>query len=203
MLDRSLVSYPAISLIIILLTRLDFTGHQANLYPSKSDPNATPFSTDQAVSDYIKAGVPSNKIVLGMPLYGRSFDNTNGLGQTYSGVGQGSWEAGVWDYKVLPISPAVEEYDSEAGASYSWDATNKIIVSYDNKAMTQTKSKYIVSKGLGGGMWWEASGDRLNGDSLMGVAFGALKAAGGIEQVQNTLSYPGSQYANMVAGMSS
>ena len=179
----------------------DLTGHQANLYPSKSNPGSTPFSTDKAVSDYIAAGVPSKQIVMGIPLYGRSFTATAGLGKPYSGVGQGSWENGVWDFKVLPIAPAVEMYDSEAGASYSWDATNQIIVSYDNMASLHKKTAYIQSKGLGGAMYWESNGDRTGDQSLMHAALGDMSKAGGIEQVQNTLSYPGSQYANMVAGM--
>ena len=67
--------------------------------------------------------------------------------------------------------------------------------------MTHVKTEYIVSKSLGGGMWWEASGDRNNSESLMGAAYGDLRTAGGIEQVENNLNYPASQYANMVAGM--
>ena len=177
------------------------TGHQANLYPSKSNPNSTPFSTDKAVTDYIAAGVPSRQIVMGIPLYGRAFDSTAGLGKTYSGVGAGSWENGIWDYKVLPIAPAVEQYDAEAGASYSWDSANQIIVSYDNMNSLHKKTSYIESKALGGAMYWEANGDRNNSQSLMHAAFTDLSGAGGIEQVQNNLNYPGSQYANMVAGM--
>ncbi|KDN64736.1 putative endochitinase [Colletotrichum sublineola] len=41
------------------------TGHQANLYPSAAVAESTPFSTDDAISDYLDAGVPSYKIILG------------------------------------------------------------------------------------------------------------------------------------------
>lgn len=75
-------------------------GHQANIYPSKNDRTTTPFSTDHAVRYYIDKGVHPSKIVVGMPLYGRAFQNTKGPGTGYSGVGEGPWESGVWDYKV-------------------------------------------------------------------------------------------------------
>lgn len=78
----------------------DVAGHQANLYPSVMDEASTPFDTNDAVEYYVRQGIPASKIVLGMPLYGRSFESTRGPGQSFSGVGPGSFEPGVWDYKV-------------------------------------------------------------------------------------------------------
>jgi chitinase len=174
------------------------SGHQANLYPNSANPNATPFSTDAAVTGYTSAGVPASKIVLGMPVYGRAFESTNGLGQSFTGVGSGSWENGIWDYKVLPKAGATEYYDATSGATYSYDPSTKELISYDTPDMISKKVAYLKSKGLGGSMFWEASGDRTDGKSLISTSASSL---GGLDSSNNLLSYPNSQYANLAAGM--
>ncbi len=133
-----------------------------------------------------------------MPIYGRAFEATSGIGQPYSGVGGGSWENGIWDYKVLPKAGATVITDSVAGATYSYDSSAQELITYDTPAEVKTKVAYIKSKGLAGGMYWEASADRTDDQSLIGTSYSAF---GGLAQTQNLLSYPNSQYANMVAGM--
>ncbi|TVY18266.1 Chitinase 1 [Lachnellula arida] len=176
----------------------NYSGHDANIYPSTSNPNSTPFSTSKAVSDYIANGVPASKLVLGVPLYGRSFEGTAGIGQSYTGVGSGSWQDGVWDYKALPKAGATVSYDSVASGTYSYDASAQELISYDDPAQALIKASYIKSQRLGGAMYWETSADKNGTESLISTIAGSF---GALEQVENCLSYPGSQYANMAAGM--
>jgi chitinase len=74
--------------------------HGVQLYPSRENPKTTPFSTDQAVKYYVANGISAHNLVIGMPLYGRAFIGTDGPGCGHQGGGEGSWEQGVWDYKV-------------------------------------------------------------------------------------------------------
>ncbi|KAI6358233.1 Endochitinase 46 [Pyricularia grisea] len=174
------------------------SGHQANLFPSGSNPTATPFSTDRAVTDYIAAGVPPSKIVLGMPIYGRTFQNTDGPGRPYSGTGPGSWENGIWDFKALPRPGATEQYDAATGATWSYDATQREMVTYDTPDNVRRKVDWVKTKGLGGSMFWELSGDRTDGSSLVGTSASSL---GALDTSQNQLSYPDSQYLNIRQGL--
>jgi GH18 family chitinase len=61
---------------------LTWADNQANLYGGAR----TGVNTDSAVKHYTSSGATSSKINLGMPLYGRAFEDTNGIGQSYNGV---------------------------------------------------------------------------------------------------------------------
>ncbi|KAL9598858.1 MAG: hypothetical protein Q9179_003764 [Wetmoreana sp. 5 TL-2023] len=173
-------------------------GHQANLYPSKDNPASTPFSTAKAVEYYTSHGVASSKIVMGMPLYGRAFTGTDGPGGSFTGVPEGSWEKGIFDFKVLPKDGAKEHMDKKVGASWSYDAGQKMMVSYDSLDMAREKVGYIKDKKLGGAMWWESSGDRKGEGSLIGTVVKGLKD---LDKSSNNLEYPDSKYDNLKKGM--
>ncbi|SPB51183.1 unnamed protein product [Aspergillus niger] len=143
-----------------------YSFHQANGFDDPSISNSTPFNTEQAVQQCIDAGVIADKIVCVMPLYGRSFIGTDGLGKPFTGVGNGSWEAGVRDYKDLPHHGVKEYVLDRAIASYSYDLTVRMLTRYTPRSMGQ-KVHYIASRGLGGVMWWESSGDKSGNSSFI------------------------------------
>jgi chitinase len=179
------------------------TGHLSNVYTSESNPAATDFNTAQAI-DYYKSQISSpHKIILGMPLYGRSFANTIGLGQVFNGSGDGTWEAGVLDYKALPLNGSTVHTDKKAVASWSYDSKTKQLVSFDTPEVQTLKAKYLKKEKLGGAWWWDSSSDRTDDKSLVSTVSNALGSVEGLEQKQNNLYYPLSKYDNIRSKASS
>ncbi|KAI8360321.1 glycoside hydrolase superfamily [Mortierella sp. GBAus27b] len=171
------------------------TGHQSNLHGGDAN-------IHKAIQHYLRQGIPPHKIVMGMPSYGRAFQNTDGINHPYDGVGQGSWEQGVYDYKVLPLEGATEFYDSESVSSYSYDPVKRELITYDTPMVVDRKSEYIAHNRLGGAMFWESSSDH-KGDhsrSLTAAVSNSLRTHAPLDTTPNHLNYPTSVYDNVRAG---
>ncbi|RHZ60666.1 hypothetical protein CDV55_105669 [Aspergillus turcosus] len=183
----------------------NYSGHQANLFKDRQNPKATDFETNSGIMYYMMNGAPASKILLQSPLYGRSFNQTDGPGTNFTDVGTlGSFGgAGIWDYKALPV----EGFDAKVinipyiGASYSYDAAKKYMISYDTPEIAKMKAEYIKGAGLGGASWWEVSMDRNDTQSLIATTVDTFGGAGALEKRKNNLNYPTSKYANLRAGM--
>ncbi|KAI1750931.1 glycoside hydrolase superfamily [Xylaria castorea] len=174
------------------------SGHQANVFINKANVASTPLNTDDAVRHYESQGISGQKIVIGLPLYGRSFNGTSGLGQNYTSIGTGGPQPGVWYYKDLPKAGAREDFDEVAKATYSYDRVRRELISYDNVQSTAFKAEYVRNRRLGGTFFWEASGDRAGHGSLIKTMSRSLDW---LDSTPNNLRYPTSQYMNIRYGM--
>ncbi|XP_004342896.2 chitinase [Capsaspora owczarzaki ATCC 30864] len=163
----------------INLMGYDFNGgwdvshvaHNAPLYANPADPSSSrnSMNVDAAVTAYLATGMPSNKLVLGVPFYGHSFagvgSTNNGLFQSGSNTGPGTWEAGSVDYSDIEShyigkSGYVRYWDSASEVPYLYSPSTKVWVSYDDAESLTSKCVYINTKKLGGAMAWDLSSDR-------------------------------------------
>ena len=145
----------------------------------QSDPSADPdvkmrFNARSAVDAYLAAGVAPAKITMGVPFYGRGWagvtNAANGLFQPATGLPAGTWEAGVFDYKDLAthyVPTMTRHWSEEAQVPWLFDGASGVMITYDDAQSIGIKARYAKSKGLGGVMFWDSSGD--NGDLLSAV----------------------------------
>jgi len=143
------------------------TAHQAGLYDN-ADPIDGNYNMDSAVQTLLEAGVPADKIIPGLPFYGRSFAGVsggdNGFGAPFSGAGPGSFEGGILDYRDIAENYTEDEgytryWDDVAKAPWLYNPTSGVYVSYDDACAIGHKVAYANSYDLGGVMFWETSGD--------------------------------------------
>jgi chitinase len=167
-LDHTEMGKAALYLNYINLMTYDYfqnkTGiavHHTNLFASNK--YNTENSADNAVNEYIKAGVPAAKLVMGMAFYGRSEMVTdsaqNGLGmKAYQHV----WVGGYSRLKDSVINKNGFTYyrDSTAAAPYLFNAATKQFISFDDEWSVSNKCQYMIDHQMGGVMFWEYADDK-------------------------------------------
>lgn len=137
------------------------TGHHANLHPSDKEKYGGN-SGVEAIDRHIEAGVPAHKLVLGIPFYGRQWEQVAPTEvPLYASANQGGYIIAYWQILDKMKSGKFEEmYDDSAKASYLWNPTDHVFISYDTPKEIKLKADYIKEKGLGGAMFWEYSLDK-------------------------------------------
>ena len=145
------------------------TGHHAPLFTNPADERN--YSADASVQAFEKAGVPAEKLLLGLPFYGHVWgqvpDLHHGLMQpgkpvpnadaTYSAIAATMLDHGFVRY-----------WDAAASAPYLYNAEKHIFVSYEDPESIAAKCRYVLQHKLGGVMFWDSAGDPA------GVLLGAI-----------------------------
>lgn len=150
------------------------TGHHANLYPSDKE-KFNGNSGQAAIARHTEAGVPANKLIMGIPFYGRQWEKVS-IGK--NGLYQNAMSTGIiipyWDIVEKLKSGAFEKhYDDSAKAPYLWNATDSIFISWETPKEVELKANYIKNNGLGGAMFWEYSLDK--DQQLLNVLYKSMK----------------------------
>jgi chitinase len=156
------------------------TGFNAPLYNSSETPHELN-SVDRALQDLLALGIPADKLVMGVPFYGRGWsgvDSTNnGLHQPFERPADGTWEPSGFDYwdlaeKYIPTWQRF--WDENAQVPWLYNAETRTMISYDDAESLRLKANYVREHQLGGIMIWELSADDESG-SLMTTIDDVLK----------------------------
>jgi len=148
----------------INLMTYDFSGgkiasHHTSLYKSKAYKGHN--NADNAATLFMAAGVPANKLVMGIAFYGKSsilVEGAKGLGDSVATYSRGLGYTKIKD-SILKI-PAFKEYrDKHAKADYIYNDSTRQFITYDDEWSVKKKCKYVKKKKMAGAMFWEYNDD--------------------------------------------
>lgn len=147
----------------------DRTGMNA---PFSGDPSGDVYVKKLAL-EWLAEGLPRDKLVLGMPTYGRSFadvddptpnSKTSGVGIKGRCTGERGFLA-YYEVNDLIESGKYEAYwDEVSGTPYAYDASSRSWITYDDLRSIQLKTDFVLEEDLGGAMFWAIDLDDFNND---------------------------------------
>lgn len=121
--------------------------HHSALFRSE---NSGGITGEESIEAHLKAGVPASRLVMGMPFYGRGGDGYPNF----------------LDYNKIEYSDKryTQKWDEVAKVPYLVNEAGKFVFGFENPRSLAIKCQYVLDKNLLGGMYWDYSGDNLQGD---------------------------------------
>ncbi|MBQ8455564.1 MAG: hypothetical protein IJ537_09560 [Bacteroidaceae bacterium] len=129
-------------------------------------------SASDAVEAHRKAGVPDEKIVLGMPFYGR------GKSGVYMKARSNPFLQGD-GYMPSPYKGELEGvrevWEGTSKASFLADKNGEMVIGFESPRSIAMKCAYLKEQGLRGAMYWEYADDNDRGDLQRAVWQGVMQ----------------------------
>jgi chitinase len=154
------------------------TGHVSPLKAVPETDTDPTLNTEFSVNYWIQLGMPKQKIMMGIPMYGQTFtlsnpSNTN-IGSLSNGgglPGEFTKQSGMLSYYEILDKTQKQGWSTRKDSSkrmgpYSWKGDQW--VGYDDEEIVEEKAKFIKVKGLGGAMIWCLDMDDFQGSSGRG-----------------------------------
>lgn len=153
------------------------TNHHAPLYSSSSHPHSL-YNADSAIQAYLSAGVPPEKINLGIPFYGYLWKNVpninHGLQQSGTAGEAVSYNTIVQNYT---LENGYQEYwDTAAKAPWRYNPDSATMITFENPESIQEKVHYAIEHQLGGVFVWHLGQDAEGKNALLPLLSEALSS---------------------------
>ena len=138
-------------------------GHNSPLYSrSQETGDQATANQDWAVNTWIDNGTPSEKLILGIATYGRSFKLLNRNAYTIGSTSSGAGTAGYYTKESGFLAFYEICGKIQSGWTEGWNDEQKVPyaygdgqwVGYDDENSVKIKANYLKDKKLGGAMFW-------------------------------------------------
>jgi len=132
--------------------------HHSALHCSSINPR---MCSSNGVEKHIAAGVTKDKLVMGMPFYGRGGRNDKIL-REYVRTG-----FLTDDYQVC--------WDDTAKVPFIANRKGELLMGYENTRSLAIKCQYVIDEGLRGGMYWDYESDNCQHDEARTLYLSLMK----------------------------
>ena len=138
----------------------DSAGHHSNLYPPEDyDKDASAHKTFHL---FVEAGVPADKLVMGLPFYGRSWimksADKHGINMPVEGRARGGGYTYIKD-SLVNKNGFVRYWDENAKAPYLFNSETNQLITYDDEESVKLKCEYVIDNSMAGMMFWQYASD--------------------------------------------
>jgi chitinase len=138
----------------------DSAGHHSNLYPPEDYEKDA--SAHKAFQLFLEAGVPAEKLVMGVPFYGRSWimksAEKHGINMPVEGRARGGGYTYIKD-SLVNQNGLVRYWDENAKAPYLFNSETNQLVTYDDEESVRLKCEYVIDNHMAGMMFWQYASD--------------------------------------------
>ena len=138
----------------------DSAGHHSNLYPPEG--YDTDASAHKSFRMFMEAGVPAEKLVLGVPFYGRSWimqsADKHGINMPVAGRARGGGYTYIKD-SLVNQKGFVRYWDKNAKAPYLFNSETNQLLTYDDEESVRLKCEYVLDNNMAGMMFWQYASD--------------------------------------------
>ena len=159
--------------MILLLGKWESqAGHNAPLNAPSSDSEwRKQLSVDFAAKMWTRLGTPKEKLVIGMPTYGRSFTLSDRSKYVVNSPTSGGGTAGEFTREAGFLAYYEICEMLLKGANYIWDNEMKVPylvqedqwVGFDDERSIRNKMDWVKDQGFAGAMVWTVDMDDFNG----------------------------------------
>ena len=131
-------------------------GHNSPLFRSATFDQR---SCDESIELHLKAGVPLDRQVMGIPFYGKAEKNPSADTKIFDYSVKyyeipDILEKGIYKGKAL-ARPVTRRWEATSKVPYLVDNSGKNVLSYDDPESLTEKGKYVKEKKILGAMFWE------------------------------------------------
>ena len=167
------------------------TAHNSPLYSNSAVFNKQT-GADKCIQKHVDAGIPKNRLVLGVPFYGKGYNgkkadqypladyqiypyevNYNQMADIFNKNTVTGRKYNQSNKETIDVTGKnIRKWDDVAKVPYLTDTEGRILLVYDDPQSVEEKGKFAVKEGLLGAMFWEYRHDDSNQSLLRALVKG-------------------------------